>query len=462
MAAELLQRAELEGLETIRLSFPDQHGVLRGKTIMIGQLANALRDGWTATTSLLVKDPTHRNAFPVFEKGGGFGMEEMTGAGDLIMVPDPATFRILPWAPGTGWLLCDIYFPGGAEIPFATRPILRKAIDSFTDQGYQMIAGIEVELHIYRIDDEKLAPIDGGQPGTPPDVSLLAHGYQYLTETRADELDPILEILRRDLVALGLPLRSVEVEFGPSQIEFTFDAQPGLDAADTMVAFRSATRQICRRHGYIATFMCRPSLPHAFSSGWHLHQSLCDAASGKNVFIPESNAYPLSLIGRNYAAGLIRHAAPASVFTTPTINGYKRYRPNSLAPERAGWSHDNRGAMIRALGSPDDPASRIENRAGEPAANPYLYLASQIVAGQDGMAQALDPGDPEAEPYGATDHRLPRSLKEALDALRGCDLYREKFGSQFIDYILTLKDFEVARFEADVTDWEHRQYFDTL
>ena len=119
----------------------------------------------------------------------------------------------------------------------------------------------------------------------PPSVSLLSHGYQYLTEQRFDQMEPVLEIFRRDILALGLPLRSVEVEFGPSQCEFTFQPTAGLEPADNMVLFRSAMKQIARRHGYHATFMCRPKLPNVFASGWHLHQSLVARDGGANAFM---------------------------------------------------------------------------------------------------------------------------------------------------------------------------------
>ena len=139
---------------------------------------------------------------------------------------------------------------------------------------------------------------DAGQPGTPPDVSLLSHGYQYLTEQRYDQMEPVLEIIRRDVLALGLPLRSIEVEFGPSQCEFTFAPTTGLEPADNMVLFRSAVKQIARRHGYHATFMCRPKLPNVFASGWHLHQSLVSRASGENAFMAKDGGEALSPFGR--------------------------------------------------------------------------------------------------------------------------------------------------------------------
>ena len=181
---------------------------------------------------------------------------------------------MLPWAPATGWLLCDLYFADGRPVPFATRNLYRSVLDQLAKRGYDFVAGLEVEFHIFKLEDAKMSPEDAGQPGTPPDVSLLSHGYQYLTEQRYDQMEPVLEIIRRDVLALGLPLRSIEVEFGPSQCEFTFAPTKGLEPADTMVLFRSAVKQIARRHGYHATFMCRPKLPNVFASGWHLHQSI--------------------------------------------------------------------------------------------------------------------------------------------------------------------------------------------
>ena len=180
----------------------------------------------------------------MFTAGGGFGMREMEGAADVLMVADPTTFRVLPWAPGTGWLLCDLYFADGRPVPFATRNLYKGARRSSKQRGYDFVAGLEVEFHIFKLEDAKMSPEHAGQPGQPPEVSLLSHGYQYLTEQRYDQMEPVLEIIRRDVLALGLPLRSVEVEFGPSQCEFTFQPTKGLMPADNMVLFRSAVKQI--------------------------------------------------------------------------------------------------------------------------------------------------------------------------------------------------------------------------
>jgi len=219
---------------------------------------------------------------------------------------------------------------------------------------------------------------------------------------------------------------------------------------------RSAIKQSARRRGYHATFMCRPKLPNVMSSGWHLHQSL--AKGGKNAFV--SDREDLSETGKQWLAGLLAHARGAAALTTPTVNGYKRYRPYSLAPDRVIWGKENRGALLRVVGGPGNPETRIENRAGEPAANPYLYFASQIYSGLDGMARKLTPPPSADTPYEANAERLPATLAEALTALRRDDCLKDGLGGQFVDYYCRIKEAEIARFNLEVSDWEHREYFD--
>jgi glutamine synthetase len=459
-AKRLRKIVEDQKLEVIRLSFPDQHGILRGKTLVAREALASLESGCSITTTMLAKDTSHRTVFPVFTSGGGFGMKEMEGAADVLMVADPTTFRVLPWATGTGWLLCDLYFADGRPVPFATRHLYRSVLEGLAKRGYDFVAGLEVEFHIFKFEDAKMSPKHAGQPGTPPDVSLLSHGYQYLTEQRYDQMEPVLEIIRRDVLALGLPLRSIEVEFGPSQCEFTFQPTVGLTPADNMILFRSAVKQIAHRHGYHATFMCRPKLPNLFASGWHLHQSIVSRDSGDNAFMTKDGGEVLSPFGRGWLAGLLQHAHASTVFTTPTINGYKRYRSYSLAPDRAIWGRDNRGVMIRVLGGPGDPATRLENRIGEPAANPYLYMGSQILSGLDGVDRGLDPGPSADTPYETKAPLLPKTLRDAVSALQSDPFFREALGSEFVDYYVHIKNAEIERFQAEVSEWEQREYFE--
>ncbi len=459
-----------KNLELVRFSFPDQHGILRGKTLVAAEALRALRAGVTMTSTLFAKDTSHRTVFPVFEAGAGMGLAEMTGAGNFVMVADPETFRVLPWADNTGWLLCDCYFPNGKTVPIATRQLYRDALAKLAKAGFDYLAGLEVEFHLFKIEDLQLAPDTLTWPAEPPRVSHTTHGYQYLTEGRYDQVAPILDVLRKTVAALGLPLQSLEVEFGPSQFEFTFAPESGMAPADAMVLFRSALKQVARRHGYLASLMCRPRLPNTLASGWHLHQSLRDSTSKANAFVSHNDTDMLSPLGRNFLGGLLVNARAASVFSTPTLNGYKRYRGvNTMAPVQAIWAHDNRGAMIRVMGEPGDPATHFENRCGEPLANPYLYMASQIYAGLDGMHRGLDPGPSVDAPYQATAEALPATLDEAIAALRTNACFRAGFGDGFVDYYAKIKEAEIARCrkdarpnEADVSEWEYREYFDIL
>jgi glutamine synthetase len=465
LAAALEKQIKSRKLDTVRFSFADQHGVLRGKTLLAQDAIAALRSGVSMTTTLLVKDTSHRSVFPVFTAGGGFGMPEMEGGADFVMVPDPGTFRVLPWAPNTGWLLCDIVFPNGKPVPFSTRLQLKNAVAKLADEGYGLLAGLEVEFHLFKLENPRLAPSDATWPPAAPEVSLLSQGYQYLTESRFDLMEPALEILRANLVALGVPLRSIEVELGPSQCEFTFRPQDAMAAADTMILFRAAVKQIARRHGYLASFMCRPALPNIMSSGWHLHQSLTWKKTKANAFVSDGKAL-LSQTGVHYLGGLLGHAAASAAFSTPTVNGYKRYRAMSLAPTHAIWGRDNRGTMVRVLGQPGDASTHLENRVGEPAANPYLYIASQIYAGLDGLAQKRDPGPSADTPYQSDAPTLPKNLGEALSALRADDCFKTGFGAGFVDYFARLKEGELKRYRAEehespeATAWEQREYFD--
>ena len=422
-----------------------------------------MNNGCSMTSSLLAKDTSHKTVFDIWQPGGGLGLTQMQGAGDFIMLPDPTTFKILPWASKTGWMLCDIYFCDGQPVPFSTRKLLQDAVAALAARNMQLVCGLEVEFYVFKLDDARLSPADAGGVGTPavaPDVSLLTHGFQYLTEQRADEIEPVSEMLRQTCAALDLPLRSMESEFGPSQFEFTFQPTDALSAADNMMLFRSAVKQVCHRNGLHATFMCKPQVQNTVSSGWHLHQSLIDNRSGKNLFVPDKEHDDLSVIGQQFVAGLLRHASDGVIFACPTINAYKRFQPYGLAPDRIAWGRDNKGAMIRVIAEQGDPASRIENRTGEPAANPYLYLTSQIWAGLDGIDQKLEPGEPVETPYNNGAERLPGSLAAAANNLHNSKLFRKCLGNQFVDYYLAIKNAEIDRFMQTVTDWEQREYFE--
>lgn len=473
-AAEIKRRIEKDKLRLIRAVWSDTHGHARTKELTVPAFLSALSNGYNINVATTTLDASGARTFSSFTPGGGMGLEEMTGSPNLTIVPDPATFRTLPWAPGVGWILCDEYFNTGIPFHFSPRQLLKKQLARLKDQKKGLVVGLEVEWYLLRVADDRLTEENIGIPGTrgKPIRTIPAEpGYSYHSESNFDLMQPVLSALAEHFETIGLPLRSIENEWGPGQIECTFAPRAALEAADNLVLFRSATRQICRRMGYFATFMARPALQGYYSSGWHLHQSVTDS-TGKNLFMPAKTGEPLSPLGLHYLGGLLEHAQAATSFTTPTINGYRRFRPNSLAPDRATWAYDHRGVMMRVLGAPGDPATRIENRGGEPSANPYLYMAAQIVAGLDGVASKRDPGPQELNPYASQYPLLPGSLKDALIALEGSDLFRAQFGEVFLDYFLKIKRNELGRYARwredhgrqapadEPSDWEQNEYFD--
>lgn len=452
----LATEVERTGLETVRVLFTDQHGILRGKTIVAAALGSLLADGMAAPSTLLLKDTSHRTAFPVWSADGAVA-GDMRGAGDILMVPDPQTFRVLPWSPHSAWVLCDLAYADGTPMPFCTRGILRSSVARLAAKGMAMAVGLEVEFHVFRVTDHMLDHASGTMPPAPVQTENIASGYQFLTERQYDLMEPVMDQLRRTCQGLGLPIRSMEVEMGPDQIEFTFDPADPMKHADNMVMLRTAVKEVCAREGLHATFMCKPNVENAAASGWHLHQSLLEQRTGRNLFVPEGD--DLTEVCTRWIAGLLAHARESCLLSTPTVNGYKRYLPHQLAPNRIVWGRDNRGAMIRALTAVGDPASRIENRVAEPAANPYLFFASQIICGLDGLEKGLPAPAAVEDPYDAMAEPLPGNVLDAIRAFGASKLYRDALGDGFVDYLCRIRQAEWDRYHQAVSDWEQREYF---
>jgi glutamine synthetase len=251
-AAALLARVADSNLETVRVLFADQHGILRGKTIVVGAFDSVFTTGIAVPSTLLLKDTAHKTVFPVWSSETGIE-GGMSGAGDILLVPDSSTFRILPWSKHSAWIFCDPYFKSGDSIPFAPRSVLRSATQKLADKGYKMLTGLEVEFHVFKTVNPKLDHASSTMPGQAPETQNLAQGYQFLTEARYDALEPVIDMLRQHCQALDIPIRSMEIEMGPSQLEFTFDPADPMTHADNMMMFRAMVKEVCAREGLHAT-----------------------------------------------------------------------------------------------------------------------------------------------------------------------------------------------------------------
>ncbi|MEX0284488.1 MAG: glutamine synthetase family protein [Paracoccaceae bacterium] len=455
-ASRVVDRVAAEGIETIRLLFPDQHGILRGKTLTARALPSALANGIGMPSTLLLKDTSHRTVFPVWTEDVAVGDLPLAGASDVICLPDAESFRVLPWSPHSAVMLCDVLHRSGEPLEIAPRTVLRRAENLLAEAGYTALFGLEVEFQVFAVADDGLAHEQATMPPAAIQTRNTTQGYQFLTETRYAEVEDLLDDLRRNADALGLGPRTVEIEMGPSQFEFTFDPSGPLEQADRFVLFRTMVKEVCHRRGLHASFMPKPNLPNAAANGWHIHQSVLK--DGRNALMPTAEGV-LTDVASGWIAGLLEHAAASCLLTTPTVNGYKRFAPYQLAPNRIHWGTDNRGAMVRVLLYPGDTASRIENRVADSSANPYFAFAAQILSGLDGIERGTTAPPATEAAYDGDATALPATLIAAVEAFEASPLYLDRLGEGFVRYLSTIKRAEWDRYLSTVSEWEQAEYF---
>ncbi len=456
----VLQKLSDGSVKRVRFAFADLQGETRCKTLLPQAARQALEKGLFVAGTTMLKDTSDRTAIAVFDQQVLGNLSSFANAANLLLKPDPSTFRILPWSEGTGWMLCEVFHADGSVCEVDPRRILQAEVQRLGATGYRMRCGIELEFHVYKIraSSSHLDPSRSAWPGPAAEVELVHPGYRLLSEHATDAAHEVLELIESVALGLGLPLDSLEVEFGPSQFEAVFEVQDALAAADCVVLFRSAIRQALARRGYLATFMCRPPFPSVMSSGWHLHQSLLDA-EGSNAFFErhdERDPRQLSSIGQQWLAGLVHHALGACALGTTTANGYARYQPGALAPTRIYWGYEDRSALFRVVG--ESQSLRIENRLGEPCANPYLYLASQIICGLDGMEQQrrLDTAQRREDAPA-----MPSDLDQALREFHASALLQQRLGAPLARSFEAAKALEWKRFNEaeDKQEFQRREYF---
>lgn len=460
-AADLIE-ASLGEIDLVRVAFCDPHGLARSKTLTAAAFRTVLRNGMDFSPGPFVFDTGHAVAVD-FLDSPGVGVDEILGAGDFVVVPDPLTFQRLPGSePRTAWVLGEEFLRDGIPHPLSSRHVLRRVCAEYAARELTPVIGLEIEWYLTR----RLPGPPGnvgngfGSQGPAPVVEAVNSGYQFNLDSYYESVAPVTNPLAMTLLELGLPLRSMEHESGPGQVETTFNPMRALDCADAMLMFRTLVKQTCARNGYHASFMSSPRVDGFDPSGWHLHQSVMDS-TGANLFAVDG-VDDLSPEGKAYVDGLLARARDYCLLSVPTVNGYRRLGPDfSLAPTRIGWSFEDRTAMVRVLGG--GSSTHVENRVGEPCANPYLAIAAQLSAGLAGLT-----GEQRPAPPGQT---VPQSLGESLAAFVDGPA-AELLGDPLAACLAKLKHSELARFEAwrsgacppegEVTEWEQREYFENF
>jgi glutamine synthetase len=427
---------------SIRVLYPDLHGVARGKEVPIAQFDDVIEEGLRFCAAVMGTDLRHT---PVV--GGDEGYP------DFIARPDMSTMTTLPWEPGVACCLANLEpAAGGAPIP-DPRGTLRQTMEDLRAIGFNPIVGPELEFFLLQRDPT-------ATHGIRRRVDQLS--MVYTVGPQADP-DGLVRGMTEALEQLGLEVFAFNHEFMNSQYEINLRHTDALRAADRAFRLKSAVKDIAHRHGLVATFMGKPFNDQG-GSGTHLHVSL--NRDERNAFDAPGEEDGVSAELRAFTAGVLAHAAGLMAFLNPTINAYRRIRPDSLAPTHANWGWDNRATFIRI--PPDrGGATRIEIRVADGAANPYLAIAAVLAAGAHGVREGLTPPRPvEGDAYRADREligpALPASLDAALEALEGDTVLRRALGPQIVKTFLAVKRFEIERHRAWVSDWEIAEYMHHL
>jgi glutamine synthetase len=371
------------------------------------------------------------------------GLED--GLPDITVRPDLSTLTPLPWEQGAAWCLGDARTPDGAPAPESPRAVARRVAERAASLGCTLVCGPELEFYLC-----EPAP-DGGWQRYANDL-----GNVYVVGRKGDPQGVLLDMLRQ-LRDAGLHVTAANHEFSPGQFEINLGHSALEDAADRSFRLKSAVQEIARHRGLLATFMAKPFNDEG-GSGFHVHLSLADQ-SGENVFGDAEGPDGLSAAGRHAIGGVLAHARALSAVLNPTINSYKRFGPDTLAPWLIDWGLDNRSAMVR-IPPERGAAARMEIRLGDATANPHLVMAAVGAAVYLGLSGKVEP-PAKLEGYGYDPSRaqlLPQRLGDALDALEADTELAEVLGEYFVTSFLAYKRNEIERFERFVTDWEFREY----
>jgi glutamine synthetase len=432
-------RIEKEGIEFVLLWFTDIEGHLKSFAVTPSEIEAALDDGMGFDGSSIT----------------GFNAIEES---DMVAIPDPETFQLMPWKEGetrVARMICDIVTPDGKPYEGDPRYVLRRALDRMASLGFDTFnVGPELEYFLFR-DDKGTETLDEGG---------------YFAMTTLDAASELRQETVRALEGMGIPIEYVHHEVGPSQHEIDMRFSDALAMADHTVTYRLIVKEIAKKAGYHATFMPKPIFGEN-GSGMHTHQSLFN--EGRNAFFDGDDEWNLSGVGKAFIAGQLRHAREISAVFAQWVNSYKRLVPGYEAPVYVAWSRRNRSALIRIpLYKPGaEQATRVEIRCPDPACNPYLTFAALLHAGLEGIEQGYELPDPmETNLYHLTAEQrkergivsLPETLGEAVDALAGSDLVRKALGPHIFDRYVELKRAEWDEYRVQLTEWELKKYLSVL
>lgn len=434
----VLKTAKEKNVKFIWLWFSDILGFLKGFSITVEELPEALEDGMGFDGSSIE---------------GFVRIDES----DMIALPDPDTFQLVPWRPqepAVARMFCDILRPGGEPFEGDTKLVLKKNLERAAKMGYTFYTGPELEYFYFKSPDNP-EPLDFG-------------GYFEMTP------QDMVHNLRRETIlsleAMGIGVEYTHHEVAPSQHEIDMRYTDALNMADSVMTYRMVVKQVAQKYGLYATFMPKP-LAGQNGSGMHVHQSLF--SGDRNAFFDPADGYHLSKIAKSYLAGLLKYAPEITLICNQWVNSYKRIIPGYEAPVYVTWAKRNRADLVRIpeYKPGKEKSTRIEFRSPDPACNPYLAFSVMLAAGLKGIEDHLEPPPPveenvfemtEAERRSRGINTLPANLWEAIEITSKSDLVRQALGEHVFNAFIGNKTIEWDNYRSQVTDWELKRYLPIL
>lgn len=439
---EVLRRARDEGVEFVNLQFTDVMGIVKSVTIPIDVFPDVIEHGqWFDGSSI-----------------AGFAR---IAESDMFLMPDLATFAVIPWERGrntTARVICWVYNPNGEPFVGDPRWVLMRQLERLAKLGYRYNTGPELEFFLFRRENGAIRPLPHDQ----------GNYFDLTTDLAAEVRKDMIQALK----AFGIKVEAGHHEVAIGQHEIDFEYADALTTADHAVTFKYTLKAIAQQHGLHATFMPKP-IEGVNGSGMHTHQSLAFLESNENAFVDTSDedGYGLSKLAKHFIAGQMAHARAMSAILAPLVNSYRRLVPGFEAPVYISWARQNRSALIRvpAIRAGRTAATRIELRCPDPAANPYLAYAVMLAAGLDGIERELPLPEPiEENLYHFTDEdlqrrhvcTLPATLGEALAELEQDPVIRGALSDHVYERLTEAQTQEWDAFRRHVSSWEIDRYLE--
>ncbi len=427
-------------IDEVEILVPDMAGIARGKILPAQRFLEGM-----ASKNLRIPEgifvQTVTGDYP------DEGVVTSPAVQDVFLVPDERTIRVVPWYPDpTAQIICDTFHFDGKPVEISARNVLQRVIALFAKRGWRPEVAPELEFYLVDVN------ADPDNPLVPPigrsgrrETSRQAYGVDAV-----NEFDPLFEDVYDFCEAQNINIDTLTHEAGAAQMEMNFNHGHPLDLADQAFLFKRSVREAGLRHKVYATFMAKPMQGQPGSS-MHIHQSLLDAKTGRNLFANKNGKD--SKLFHTYIAGLQKHLAAVMPLIAPNVNSYRRLIRDSDAPINTHWGYDNRTVGLRVPHS-EPQSRRVENRLAGADANPYLALAASLACGYLGMIEKLEPRAPvEGSAYRLA-HTLPRTVYDALGRYNASRAVKDTLGERFVEAVTLVKETELDAYQQVISSWE--------